>query len=171
VSDGGLSPPPHFCCKENLCRRILVLLLGVLVVFSGCGSSGWEVVGQPGVSDGAAHYNTICCMPIGKLYAAYRDEYSAEDSDPNQACMNCGRGKITVLEWLEHGWQPLGPARFTGSAAYISLASLNGNLYLAYYDYEVAGRASVMIYNGQDWDYVGPKGISQGPAHNTADSC
>jgi hypothetical protein len=64
-------------------------------------------------------------------------------------------------------WQNLGIPGFTADTTYFvcSVFGPGGELYVAYQDYSIAKKLSVMKFNGSSWEYVGNPGITSGEVY------
>jgi hypothetical protein len=153
--------------RRNLMKvfKYILALFFLFLIFA-CQSGNWETLGKKGISHGLAWYNSLV-IDNGTPYVAFKDKYAGPGCKPNPAAQHCGLGEITVLKWNKNMWESIGKPRFSGPASYLSLEAHNGNLYVAFYDLQQNGKASVMQYKGNSWEYVGKRGFSNGPAHFT----
>ncbi len=118
--------------------------------------SNWVQVGNPNFSSGDVVTISLAFDKNKTPYVAFSDQN------------NCF--KMTVMKLEGNIWVPVGTAGFTpGAASYSSLAFDNNGLpYVAfrdqgacvYYSAPNGFRASVMKFNGNDWEYVGSSGFS-----------
>ncbi len=131
------------------------LTLGAMVMaYDRAGASPqWNPLGSPVTTDETAFHDLK--ELDGDIYLAYTD-VSFD-------------GKCTLHRFNDENWEMTGPRGFTDDMALgISLAFLNGRPCVAYSDgADLSGieyRASVMHFDGTDWDYLGTRGFSSGEA-------
>lgn len=121
--------------------------------------ANWELVGNAGFSPGEAHYTSLFVYN-GTPYVAYG--------------ANAGNGaKATVMKFNGTNWETVGSAGFSaGAAYYTSLYVYNGTPYIAYRDaYSNGGvcyKATVMKFNGANWEAVGSAGFSAASVSHTS---
>jgi hypothetical protein len=136
------------------------LWLGLCAPLCAQATSGWESVGNPGISAGQA----VCCQltfdPENRPCIAYQDQTALG-------------GHAAVLRFDGAQWSSIGtPGQASlGDAWYDPLRFDDaGNLFLASRDYAVGGRLSVRTFpaNGPVWVSVGPNAASPDQAHYTA---
>lgn len=116
----------------------------------------WTVVGTAGFSQGYAAFQSLAFN--GDIpYVAYRDDVNDR--------------KTTVMKFEGGSWQLVGTAGAVGlsrtaavsyTSEYQSLAFDNGVPYVAYKDWSISGKVSLMKYNGSSWALVGSGGFSDG---------
>lgn len=107
--------------------------------------SNWELLGDPGFSSGAA---------FGLSAAIYQDA-------PVVAYADTDNDERAVVKWFDAGlWEDFGGS--DGAVSGTSLAvDANGELYLAYSDFDLDDKTTVLLWNGSDsWDLVGSAGFS-----------
>jgi hypothetical protein len=121
---------------------VLALALGVAqTVAQHVNASGvWDHLGQGGISDSYAEYQSLAMAPNGTLFVAYRD---GSQND-----------KATVLKWENAAWVSVGTKGFSATpASYLSLAVSPTNVpYLAFKSY-----SSIVVYahDGAAWSQIG----------------
>jgi hypothetical protein len=123
------------------------------------GSSEWQVVGAPGISDGI-----VLCCELGVdghnvVHVAYQD-------------LAQPFAQASVQRFAGGAWQYDGPkgAGSLGRAWYNRFSfDAQDNLFLACRDYGVGGKLNVRLYyaSTNTWVNVGPYGASPGEAHYT----
>lgn len=122
----------------------------------------WEVVGYRGFSAGRNEQNSLAFAPDGTPYVAYQD---GEESYTNGS-----KGKATVKRYSSNNnsWSLVGSEGFSaGQATSPSLKiAPDGTPYIAYKDDGNSGRATVMRYDSDSyqWLLVGAPGFSEGDA-------
>jgi hypothetical protein len=116
----------------------------------------WEAVGGSIFTAGVADYIPLYVYN-GTPYVAY--------SDPAQA------GKVAVVKFNGSNWETVGPTGFAlagptdvGMLTGVALCVYNATPYIAFKDAANGNRASVMKFNGSDWENVGTPGFSSGEA-------
>ncbi len=114
--------------------------------------STWVNVGTPGFSTGQSDVNALVLDSNGTPYVAYRDQSNG--------------GKITVKYFDGSNWQNVGNAGFTsgmGCCAYddfgFALDSNNVPL-VAFVDSSHSNKATVMEFDGSNWQNVGNAGFT-----------
>ena len=125
--------------------------------------SMWESVGTPGFSaNEISHQSQSLSIYNGTPYLAYAD----------LVLTNVGLlpkpeyvPKATVMKFNGASWECVGSPDFvqTEQIEVVSLQVYNGIPYIAYKETAVGasmGRASVMKFNGTNWEYVGGQGFS-----------
>jgi hypothetical protein len=135
---------------------ITITLIGMPASQARADSSGWQNVGSPGFSAGAAEYTSLAFYN-GTPYVAYQDYGNS--------------AKATVMKYDGSSWVTVGSAGFSaGEADYTSLAFYNGTPYVAYLDWGNSVKATVMKYDALagNWVTVGSAGFSAGEAENTS---
>jgi len=126
---------------------------------SGGSSTGWEVVGTPGVSAGPVMCCQIAADPRGVVHVAYQDDA-------------LGNNPASVRRFGGGAWQYVGPQ---GSASvmqawYNRLAfDPKGAPYVVNRDYGVFGKVNVRRFQAAtgQWTNLGAAGPSAGEAHYT----
>jgi hypothetical protein len=115
----------------------------------------WTTVGNSGVgSSWIAYPDLKFCPSDGKPFVVFSDVYDS--------------AKATVVKFDGTQWVTVGPAGFTSEGACFTSLGFDslGFSYVAYggdaYYPEI--KASVMKYNGSQWEYMGSKGFSAGAA-------
>ena len=128
-------------------------------------NDGWEYVGTPRFSAGAA-YGTSLYVYEGTPYVAYVDSGNSD--------------KATVMRFNGDTWEDVGTPGFSAvGPCDISLYVYEGTPYVAYRDYDNSEKAAVMKYSGNfttdtdeqendGWEYVGTHGFSAGKACTTS---
>jgi hypothetical protein len=129
--------------------------LGIIKRFDG---TSWSTLGNQSFSTSDVGYTKLAFNPSDGLpYVAFTDYGNSS--------------KATVKKFDGSLWVNVGPAGFTSTpACFISLAfDTLGMPYISYSsDFHNPGiKASVMKYNGSQWEYVGMEGISSGSAEYT----
>jgi hypothetical protein len=114
-------------------------------------TGNWDIVGQQGLSDGAAT-GTVIAADNGKIYVAYND--------------GAANGKITVKRFDNanpaNGWQTVGPSGFSnGFILGTSLVIDDGIPYVSYLDFG-DNLVYVKKFNGAAWEDVGTNNPSGG---------
>ena len=122
-------------------------------------STTWEVVGAPGISDGAGICCQIAIASDGAPVIAFQDQ-----STPAIRC--------SVMQYRAGAWSHLGArgSASNGQAWYNRIAlDAADRVYLGCRDYAVGGRISVRTFDPATnlWSSVGPGGLSLGEAHYT----
>jgi hypothetical protein len=113
----------------------------------------WEDVGSPGFSAGRADYISIAIDSSGTPYVAYKDFGNSN--------------KATVMKYDGSSWVSVGSPGFsTNGANYTSIAfDPFGTLYIVHNNIEYSQRAqkaTVMKYNGAEWEDVGSADFPDG---------
>jgi hypothetical protein len=121
------------------------------------GTNTWVTVGNPRFSERAVEGLSLYVSEDGVPYAAFGLQQPPSESEPNS--------KATVMKYIStmDAWAFVGEPRFSAwDADYISLFVSNGVPYVAFKDTGALsfGRASLMKYNGANWEYVGEQGFS-----------
>ena len=135
---------------------ITITLIGMPASQARADSSGWQNVGSPGFSAGAAEYTSLAFYN-GTPYVAYQDYGNS--------------AKATVMKYDGSSWVTVGSAGFSaGEADYTSLAFYNGTPYVAYLDWGNSVKATVMKYDALagNWVTVGSAGFSAGQVDYTS---
>ena len=127
------------------------------------GGADWQAVGNKAFSDGDTEYTSLFVYNnegIPVPYVFYKD------TDRNN------HGSVMAYNESSSSWQDVGQKAFTNGAIGASendTVSLfvfddNGNPlpYVAFRDISQDNKASVMKFNGTDWENVGIPGISEG---------
>ncbi|MCI5197626.1 MAG: hypothetical protein D3919_15680 [Candidatus Electrothrix sp. AW5] len=121
--------------------------------------ASWEQVGTAGFSPDSAGDISLALDSSGRPYVAF----SYWDSTNN-------RSKVGVMRFNGTSWEQVGAAGFSlgDEASGIQLAlDSSGRPYIAYRDgYDDYGKASVMRFNGTNWEQVGAAGFSPGSSYN-----
>ena len=121
----------------------------------------WIYVGDPGFSLGLVRFTSLAFSPTGDPFVAFYDAL-------NQA-------KTTVMKYADNEWQYVGgPGISAGMANKQNLVfnPVTGNPYVAFEDYSVANKASVMMFDSQviqdEIENLSLVSISPNPFHTQA---
>jgi len=116
----------------------------------------WEYYGNPGFSRGVASYTRLAFSNAGQAYVSFMDDTYM---------------KATVKTFNGSNWQTVGNESFSPEAPdFLNLAvSPSGIPYVIFRDHDTypIGKASVMKFNGNNWEYVGIEGFSDYMAMET----
>lgn len=116
---------------------------------------GWHAVGAEGFTTSEVFFTSIAIDTAGIPYVTYKEHYTVG-------------GKINVMKYDGSAWVYVGaPGISDGEVSYTSIKIDNNNTpYIAFEDCGSAsfGPATVMKYNGSNWELVGAKGFSAGYA-------
>jgi len=132
-----------------ICLTMMLTLQPAGVPTALAAAPEWTAVGGPGFSDGEAFCTSLAIAADGTLYVAYKGNDN----------------KATVMKYSGTGWELVGSAGFSaGTTDYISLALAGGTPYVAYQDWGIDKKATVMKYNAglTGWEEVGSPGFSAG---------
>ena len=120
-------------------------------------NGAWAPVGPQYITGPQTTYNDIAIDTFGTPYIVYVD--------------GTDYFKATVKKFVDtaSAWFTVGSADFTpGQASYCKLAiSRGGTPYVAFEDADSNHRASVMAFDGLNWNFVGAQGFSEGRATYT----
>ncbi|WP_338790565.1 choice-of-anchor D domain-containing protein [Bernardetia sp. MNP-M8] len=113
----------------------------------------WTSIGNKGFSAGRSEFQSLAFHPTSnEPYVAYSDESNGY--------------KTTVMRFDGMNWQAVGSSTgfSAGSSSYQSLAfhPISNEPYVAYSNNENGGKATVMRFDGTDWQVVGNTGFSAG---------
>lgn len=120
--------------------------------------SNWEHVGQAGFSSSFVDYVQI----------------ATDGNVPYVAFQDASQGnRLTVMKFEtdSNKWIPLGPKGFTNSSiAHLDfIITKQGTPMVSFHDGATGGKAAVMFYQGQSWEYLGVNfGISGSSVEKTA---
>jgi hypothetical protein len=125
--------------------------------------SAWTVVGTADFSDGQVSSTSIAISSTGTPYVAYDINGACRATqNPLEAC------GLEVAEFTGGSWIPVGSSDLSQlgqQASNVSLAlDSTGTPYVAYQDMKSNGQASVIEFDGQNWDTVGNPDFSTGSA-------
>ncbi|WP_423149068.1 gliding motility-associated C-terminal domain-containing protein [Rubrolithibacter danxiaensis] len=117
-------------------------------------SASWEILGNPGLSDGSAAYTSIAVGSNNIPYVVYQDGASFN--------------KVSV-KWYKSStgtWEVAGTEGFSaGSADFTAIALDQNNIpFVVYRDASLNYKAVVKKYNSsaKNWETIGAEGFSQG---------
>ncbi len=111
--------------------------------------SSWSAVGAEEFSAAGVENVSIDIDSTGIPYVAYKD----------LACSNsCG---ITVKKYESGVWSTVDRTEFSAGEMSLSTIAIDSNdmPYVAFSDWTVSSAATVMLFNGLSWEYVGAQGI------------
>lgn len=127
-------------------------------VMSFSGTKGWQVVGKADFSANRVSYVSLAISSTGVPYVAYADWITSTTT------------QVSVMNLNAQGsWQTVGPTSFgTGPVYFVGLKLGSDDMPLVVYkDGGLAGRATVMRYNGSSWLAIGGPGFTPGLSDNT----
>jgi len=117
----------------------------------------WDTVGNYGFTPGQAGTPSLALSPNGEPTVAFIDYAHSS--------------KATVMKFDGVNWVYIGNAGFTASYVYYSISlaynPVNGQPNVAFIDWAQNGKASLMAYNGINWEYIGPSGLMNASLRNT----
>lgn len=134
-------------------KKILGIFLFLLI--AGSSQAQWEIL-EEDLGDGACKHSQIVVDQEGIVYVAYQ-VYS----------YSTGAFELRVKKYDGDSWQEITTNYLSLGGEYRSSLKVHpdGSLYLLFVDEEISsgnstGKASCMKYDGNDWEYVGPRGFS-----------
>ena len=114
----------------------------------------WVYVGEPSFIPSPVSDTDITMTSDGTLYVVFREAGQAD--------------KISVMTYDGSDWVYVGEQGFStwdSQAGYITIAADSGDeLYISFQEEAYGDGASVMTWNGDEWDYVGDPGYTEGGA-------
>lgn len=114
--------------------------------------SSWEYLGAQGLTPGSVSYVSLAVTSEGELFLAFREAGLAD--------------KLSVMTFDGANWQYVGEEGFTtwdSSTAYIDIeANSEDEIFVAFQEEIYDDAASVMTFNGDNWEYVGDSAFSGG---------
>lgn len=123
------------------------------------GYSWVDADGSQSINDGNTQNGRLAISPQNHLLYIF-----FEDQTPSH------QGDGSVMKFDGTSWVLVGPAFFIPASTYGFDKALafnsNGDLYIAFQDYNNSNKASVMKFNGSYWVYIGTPGFSTGGAYN-----